>query len=128
MTESDDSEEDDDGNDVLDATATATVSDDGALAVTLAVENATDRPVECSFRDGQRIEVVAERSTDGSERWRYSDGRMFSMATGTETVPGGGELSFDATWPDPDPGDYRVRARLVAADATAKGTVDVAVD
>ncbi|MDH5019521.1 BsuPI-related putative proteinase inhibitor [Halobacterium rubrum] len=127
MTESDHSDADDDDG-VLEATATATVSDDGALTVTLAVENPTDHSVECSFRDGQRIEVVAERNTDGTERWRYSDGRMFSMATGTETVAGGGELSFDATWPDPDPGDYLVRAWLVAADATAEGTVEVVVD
>lgn len=125
MTEPDDSEED---GDVLDATATAAVNDDGALVVTLTVENPGGDPVECSFRDGQRIEVVAERDTDGTERWRYSDGRMFSMATGTETVPSGGELSFDATWPDPDPGDYRVRAWLEAVDATAEGTVEVAVD
>jgi hypothetical protein len=129
----------DDGAPVLDASVTTTVDEDGggALDLSFTVRNAGDEPVECSFPDGQRVEAVAERDSGGGdgagddgagEVWRYGDGQLFSMALGTETIPPGGEATFDATWPDPDPGEYRVRAWLAATgvDASAETRVSVA--
>jgi len=136
----------DDTPSVLDASVTATV-EDGDVELSFAVRNAGDEPVECSFRDGQRVEAVAERDSDGGDEadadtggddgvrdddgagevWRYGDDRLFSMALGTETVPPGGEVTFDVTWPDPDPGEYRVRAWLTATDADASAETRVTV-
>jgi hypothetical protein len=115
----------DDPTAVLDATVTATVGD-GDVDLSVTVRNAGDEPVECSFRDGQRIEAVAERE-DGAEVWRYGDGRTFSMALGTETLAPGGEATFDATWRDPEPGEYRLRVWLTAADADASAETRVSV-
>lgn len=121
----------DDADAVLDASLTATV-DDGTVELAFTVRNASDEPVECSFRDGQRVEAVAGRDdgggdNNGDEVWRYGDGCVFSMALGTETLPPGGETTFDVTWPDPAPGEYRVRARLTATDAAASAETRVAV-
>lgn len=110
----------------MDASVTATV-EDGDVDLSFTVRNTGDEPVECSFRDGQRVEAVAERD-DGAERWRYGDDRMFSMALGTETIPAEGEATFDATWPDPDPGEYRVRVWLAATDVDASAETRVSVD
>ena len=129
MTASDEAD-----TDRLDATATATVSNDSAVVVTLTLENSAAAPVECTFRDGQRIEAVAERvkgsdtDDDWVECWRYGGDRMFSMAGGTETVGSGETVSFGATWPDPGSGDYRVRVWLVSTEGTAADTVSVVVD
>jgi|AntRauMinimDraft_4_1070384.scaffolds.fasta_scaffold00211_5 hypothetical protein len=116
----------DDPTAVLDASVTAIV-EDGDVDLSFSVRNPSDEPIECSFRDGQRVEAVAERD-DGAEVWRYGDDRMFSMALGAETIAPGGETTFDATWPDPEPGEYRIRMWLVAtaADASAETRVSVA--
>jgi len=134
----------DDTASVLDASVTAAV-EGGDVELSFAVRNAGDEPVECSFRDGQRVEAVAERDSDGGDEaeagddaeaggddgagevWRYGDDRLFSMALGTETVPPGGEVTFDVTWPDPDPGEYRVRAWLTTTDADASAETRVTV-
>lgn len=104
---------------------------DGDLELAFTVRNTGDEPVECSFRDGQRVDAVAERDDDSErdadEVWRYGDGRLFSMALGTETIPTGGEATFDATWHDPDPGEYRVRVWLAATDADASAETRVSV-
>lgn len=115
----------DDPTSVLSATATATV-EDGDVDLAVTVRNTGDESVECSFRDGQRVEAVAERE-DGTEVWRYGDGRMFSMALGTETIAPGGETTFDVTWPDPAPGEYRLRVWLTATDADASAETRVSV-
>jgi hypothetical protein len=115
----------DDSPAVLNASVTATV-EDGDVELAFTVGNAGAEPVECSFRDGQRVEAVAERE-DGAEVWRYSDGRMFSMALGTEVVPSGSEMTFDATWLDAAPGEYRVRVWLAAADVDASAETRVSV-
>lgn len=110
---------------VLDASVTATVAD-GDVELSVTVRNAGTEPVECSFRDGQRVEAVAERG-DGTEAWRHSDGRVFPMALGTETIAPGGAQTFDVTWPEPAPGEYRVRVWLTATDADASAETRVTV-
>ncbi|MFB6268467.1 MAG: BsuPI-related putative proteinase inhibitor [Halobacterium sp.] len=110
---------------MLDATLSASESD-GDVDLALTVENTGDDPVTLSFRDGQRAEYVAERA-DGSEVWRYSDGRGFTMALGTEELAPGDTVTYEATWHDPPSGDYTVRAWVVAADADAADETAVAV-
>lgn len=108
---------------MLDATLTATTGDGVRLSLT--VENTGDDPVELSFRDGQRIDAVAER--DGRERWQYSDGRMFPMAVGSDRLAPSESVTYDAEWPDPPSSEILVRAWLTAtnADASAETTITV---
>ena len=108
---------------MLDASLTAETTADG-VELELTVANEGDGAVTLSFRDAQRAEFVA---TDDGEVWRWSDGQMFAMAVGSETLAPSERASYEAVWPDAPPGEYVVRAWLTAedADATAETTVTV---
>lgn len=108
---------------VLDASLTAESTTEG-VELQLTVANEGDDAVTLSFRDAQRAEFVA---TDDQEVWRWSDGRMFTMATGSETLEPGEDISIEAVWPDPPAGEYVVRAWLTAEDADATAEARVAV-
>jgi hypothetical protein len=108
----------------LDADLTATVTDD-AVEFTLAVENTGDDDVELQFSDGQRVEVVV--TEDGAQRWRASEGMMYTMALGTERFPPGERREFGVEWADPEPGDYEAKASLVATDGDAAATTTFSV-
>ena len=124
---------------MLDATLTVAPTPEG-FELTLTVENAGGDPVTLSFSDGQRAEFAAEL-TDGTggdddgtaggdddEGWRWGAGRAFSMALGAEELTPGESFVRTATWPDPDPGEYEVRAWLTATDADASASTVVVVD
>ena len=55
---------------------------------------------------------------DGDEILRSSEGRMFTWALRTETLPPGGSLTHEATWERPSPGAYVAEGRLEARDRT----------
>lgn len=111
---------------MLDATLTATVGEAG-VDLSLTVENAGEDAVALLFRDGQRAEYVAERADTGEEVWRYSDGRMFTMALDQSELAPGEATTYEATWQDPPAGDYRIRAWVTAADVEAHGEATVTV-
>lgn len=122
---------------MLEATLTVAPTPEG-FDLTLAVENVESDPVTLAFRDGQRAEFVAERAgaepgglgteTEGSGRetggeeavWHWSEGRMFTMALGSEELPPGESVTETATWSDPEPGEYAVRAWLTTDDARVR--------
>ena len=108
---------------MLDASLTAESTADG-VELELTVTNEGDEAATLSFRDAQRAEFVA---TEDEEVWRWSDDRMFGMATGSETLEPGDHLTCTATWPNPSPGEYAIRAWPTSedADATAETTVTV---
>ena len=111
---------------VLEATLNARDGADAeGVELSLSVENAGDDPVTLSFSDARRTEFVA--SQDGEEVWRWSRGRMFAQAVGEVTLSPGEVRAFEATWPDPDPGAYRVAAELAATgvELSAETTVTV---
>ncbi|WP_411963094.1 BsuPI-related putative proteinase inhibitor [Haloferax sp. YSMS24] len=112
-------------SDPLDATLTVAPSADG-VSLTLTVENAGGEPIDLSFADGQRAEFVAIDET-GAEVWRWSDGRAFSMALGSETLAPGGSVTYGAEWPSPPAGEYEVTGSLAATDADASATMTVVV-
>lgn len=95
------------------------------LSLTLTVTNAGEERIDLSFHDGQRAEFVVEE--DGEERWRWGGGRTFAQALATETLASGESADFDAEWPDPPAGEYRIRAWLVADDAEAEASMTVVV-
>ena len=93
---------------MLDASLEGTVGDDVTFRFT--VVNGGDTPVELTFRDACRADfAVYENDT---EVWRYSDGQMFAQALSTADLQPGESAAFEATWPDPDPGDYTAEATL----------------
>ncbi len=71
----------------------------------------TRQPLELTFGSGQRYEVVF-RDADGREVFRWSDGRAFTLALGTETIRNG-EKNYVAEIPLRFPaGKYTAEAWL----------------
>jgi hypothetical protein len=82
----------------------------------LVVENAGDENETLNFRDGRRADFAAYR--DGSEVWRWSDGRMFAQALGSETLAPGERVTYRGTWDAPESGSYVAIGTLAAVDRT----------
>lgn len=111
---------------MLAASIDADVTADG-VELALTVENTGTDPVSLSFTDAQRVDFVAERPDDGTAVWRWSDDRMFGMATGSETLAPGESATYTGTWPDPPSGSFVVRAWVTATDVDADAAQRVAV-
>mgnify|MGYP006273534931 FL=1 len=110
----------------LDATLTVAPADEG-LALTLTVENADADAVDLTFADGQRAEFVARDAGGGATVWRWSDGRGFAMALGSETLASGESVDYEGEWESPPPGEYEVTGSLAASDVDASASMTVVV-
>lgn len=111
----------------IDMLETSLAVDVGADAVEFVatVENAGDDPAELRFSDGQRVSVVVR---DGDRTvWRSDEGQMFAQMLGSDEVPPGGSVQYEATLSNPSPGDYAAEATVVARDRdlTAEATFSV---
>ena len=109
----------------LEGTLDVTVGD--GVSFEFAVHNAGDDPVDMQFSDAQTFDVVVERADTDEKVWRFSHGMMFAQMLQQETLPAGETETFEATWEDPDPGQYRAHGTLAATnvgcDADASFTV-----
>ena len=85
--------------------------DDGLLFVFTDTNTGND-PVDLRFRDGQTVEFVILE--DGTERWRWSDGRLFTQAIQSERLDSDESVVYEGTWSALEPGSYRARATLCA--------------
>lgn len=107
---------------LLDASLEVTVDGRGdRVRFALVVENASHDPVSVTFRDSGDADF-AVRTTGGEEVWRWSEGRMFAQALRPAEFAPGESATFEAEWPDPDPGDYTAigELRVREADVTAR--------
>lgn len=95
-------------------TATLDVETDGDTArFGLTVTNEADEAVSLTFSDGQRADFVVRDAEAGTERWRWSDGRMFPQMLGSEELAPGESVTYDAEWDAPEGGSYVCRGQLV---------------
>ncbi|WP_416839362.1 BsuPI-related putative proteinase inhibitor [Haloferax sp. DFSO52] len=111
--------------DPLDATLTVAPMTD-SVSLTLTVENVEHESIDLSFADGQRAEFVAV-DDEGSEVWRWSDGRAFGMMLGSETLAPGESVEYGAEWSSPPAGEFEVTGSLAASDADASATMVVVI-
>lgn len=95
----------------LEGTLEATETDEG-VRFTFTVTNAGDDAVELSFRDARTHDVVVRE--DGTERWRWSDGRMFAQVLTSERLDPGESVEYEGTWSTPSAGTYTAVAELEA--------------
>jgi len=122
---------------MLDA-ALATADGDEGVDLALTVTNEGDDPVTLRFRTGQRADFAAYEGVDAEPGdaepgdddpvWRHGEGRVFTQALGTETLGPGESATYEGTWPDPPPGEFRVVGSLTAEDHDAAATARVAVE
>lgn len=109
---------------VLDASLSVTVG--GGVSFSLTVTNGGSNPVEVRFRDAIRADFAVE-STDGTERWRFSNGRVATQAISTAVFAPGEEATFEATWPTPQPGEYTAVGELRLVDAAVRAETPFSV-
>jgi hypothetical protein len=102
----------------------ATVEESG-VRFTYAVTNDGSEPVELSFRSGQSFDAWVE--SDGEERWRYSDGKVFTQALRSETLDPGETVRYETTWAEPAAGEYEAHAVLACPDRTCEATTEVSI-
>jgi len=108
----------------LEPTLSATV--DGDVTFRLAVTNAGSTPVELTFRDGRRADVVVYDATTDDECWRWSDGKLFTQAIERVTLAPSDRFEREYVWSDPSPGEYVAVAGLTAdEDVTARIAVTI---
>lgn len=113
---------------VLETDIDAAVSDQ-AVTFRLTVTNTGSSDAELSFRSGQRVEVAVWPADDDADDpvWRASEGQMFTQMLSSDTVPAGERRTYETTWSDAVPGDYRADGEIVARDEdlTAETTFSV---
>jgi hypothetical protein len=76
------------------------------------VENDGDEPVTLSFRDACNADFAVFNDED--ERWRWSQGRMFTQALQSESLDPGESVTYGGEWQDPKTGSYAAVATLEA--------------
>ena len=99
------------------------------IRITFEVFNHTPAPVRFDFGTGQRYDVIIE-DRQGNEVWRWSQGRMFTMALGQETVgPANPRLSYEIeVKADLAPGRYWIEGVLADTAGQLSAIVSVRVE
>ncbi|WP_336134773.1 BsuPI-related putative proteinase inhibitor [Natronomonas amylolytica] len=92
----------------------------GGVSFRFVVANGGDSTVELTFRDACKADFAVYEGSE--EVWRYSDDRAFAQMLTTAELQPGETATFDAEWPDPNPGDYTAEAtlRVVERDVEAR--------
>jgi hypothetical protein len=111
----------------LDASLEVTVDSGGtSVQFTLVVENASNDPVEVTFRDAGNADF-AVLTADGEERWRWSEGRAFAQVLRPARFEPGESATFEAEWPAPEPGDYTAVGELRTREAEVRAETPFSV-
>ena len=98
------------------------------IRITFEVFNHTPTPVRFDFASGQRYDLVIE-DRQGDEVWRWSAGRMFTMALGQETLgPAKPRLTYEAEHTARlEPGRYKIKGLLTDVSRRISATIGVEV-
>lgn len=96
----------------LEGTLEATVSDHVSLEFT--VENVGDDPVDLWFPSALQADFAVLEG--GTERWRWSDRRLFAQVVTEVHLEVGETVSYEGEWTEPRPGEYTAVASLCARD------------
>jgi hypothetical protein len=88
-------------------------TDDGVRFV-FAVRNAGDERVDLEFGSSCRADFAVYEA--GEERWRWSDGRMFTQMIEHLRLEPGESETFEVEWDAPRSGEFVGRAELRARD------------
>lgn len=92
---------------------------------TFTVTNVGQDTVDLEFSSGQAADfAVYENDT---EVWRWSDGRMFTQALGSERLRPEEAATYNGRWADPQPGTWTAIATLEAANASVEAAMSFEV-
>ena len=98
------------------------------IIMTLKIFNYTEEDVAFHFNTSQRYDFIIE-DEEGNKIWRWSEGRMFAMMLGEETLGlTNSEIIYIAEYTDKlSPGYYKVTGFFVAQDRLMSGSIVVEV-
>ena len=89
----------------------------GLVRFILHATNPTRNTIKLDFSSGQRSDFVV-RDGSGAEIWRWSADQMFTQALGSELVPAGGSLRYEAEWrPGNRSGTFTAIGRITTTNA-----------
>lgn len=98
---------------------------DEAVNFAFTVTNTGSDAETLSFRTGQKADFAVLE--DGQERWRWSDGQLFTQVLGSDTIPPGDSEKYEGWWNNPSPGTYTAVAESVAEDQVLEARADFSV-
>ena len=98
------------------------------IIMTLKIFNYTEEEITFHFNTGKRYDFIIE-DEEGNEIWCWSEGRMFAMMLGEETLgPTNTEITYTAEYKGKlSPGYYKVTGIFVAQDRPMSGNVIIIV-
>ena len=97
------------------------------LELRLLLRNPGADTLRLGFSSGQRFDFTV-RDAGGETVWRWSEGRFFTQALGSETLPPGDSVVYEAGVPEGlQPGRYTVVGRITARDRSPGDSVEVRV-
>ncbi|WP_252700162.1 BsuPI-related putative proteinase inhibitor [Natronosalvus vescus] len=93
---------------------------DGVPTFSLVVENTGSEPVTFQFRNGCKADFAVE--SDGEERWRFTDTRMFTQVLSSQELVAGETATYEAQGDQLESGEYTAVGELNANnhDCTAR--------
>ncbi len=105
-----------------------------AIPFALSVTNVGNDKATLFFTSGQKFDLIIKDAA-GSETWRWSKGRLFTMAIEELTLGKGEKVSLKVTWPQVDsagnqvsPGKYRAIAESKASEVAGKVEVEFVIE
>ncbi|MCT8137869.1 hypothetical protein H1D32_08950 [Anaerobacillus sp. CMMVII] len=102
----------DSGDEAMDLKATLNIEEVGeTMQFELTLTNEGDEKVLVQFPSGQQFEITV-RDEDQNIVYRYSDGKMFTMAIISKEIKPKEKLVWTDTWEDAVPGTYTVTCEL----------------
>lgn len=100
---------------------------DEPIVMSLQVTNTTDHPITLQFSSGQRYDFTVQ-DAEGKIAWRWSEGRAFTMALGTETLDPGQSLRYEERFTGHlDFGAYQVSGILTVTGDPMSASVMITV-
>lgn len=90
------------------------VQNENELHVTMTVTNEQEHASDVAFSSGQKYELILKNEHD-EVIYRYTEGKMFTMAIVTEDIPPGATLSFTEViqLEGVDSGQYELEAEVL---------------
>lgn len=108
----------------LDASLDVSITDPG-VTFELTVENVGPDPEELSFPNALQADFAVIE--DGTEIWRFSDGKMFAQMIQRETLDPGDAETYRGTWENPRSGTYTAVGTLEARNRNVEARADFSV-
>jgi len=100
-------------------------TDEDRVAFAFTVENVGSEPERLEFRDSCTADFAVLDGED--ERWRWSQGRMFTQALQSEELAPGETVTYEGEWNRPDAGTHTVVATLEATNHDCEARAEVSV-